>query len=88
MAKGDWEVYDQDRDRNENTEEKPRTSCEEYGHSYETVVTDTVMRVCNDCDDSYEVGPDECMDASQEIYPEHDYGHDGTCKRCGAESES
>lgn len=84
MAKGDWEVYDQDRDRDETTEDKPRTPCEEYGHSYETVVTDVVMRVCNDCDDTYEVGDDECMDSDKEIHPEHDF-HFGSCKRCGAE---
>jgi hypothetical protein len=55
MAKGDWEVYDDDGRERTATDETPRTPCEEYGHSYDDVVTDVVTRVCNDCGDSYVV---------------------------------
>jgi len=33
-----------------------------------------------------EIHEDDCVDASGEVYPEHDYD-ETECRRCGAEAE-
>lgn len=50
MAKGDWEVYEDEDTRPVETPAEEKTPCELYGHSYELTndYQDTV-RTCNDC---------------------------------------
>lgn len=61
----------------------PPDFCAMGRHADEIIVTDVIERVCNDCGRREQIGPDECIDGSNDWWPEHDY-HFGVCSRCDA----
>lgn len=82
MNKGDYTV-----NPDEITETAPPDFCALGKHSYEIRVGDAGLeRHCNDCGQTEDVVPEECVDGELNWRPEHDF-HFGVCRNCGEDGD-